>query len=344
MAILRARREAHMVCFHHIRTVHDSYRDHRVDRRRLRWPRRPDIAMTPAAVGIGVVVGLVVVAVAVHRRWRRTAAGGSRVNDAVISELIPPADATPGELGTVFFGETKYNQVSATVIDLAERGHLHAHALPSAIEGVTLSWLLEFHNGRDALRRYEEVLVDELGLRAEPQVFPTLTHGATTKIATAVHAEVVQRGWFVDDPTRARSHSYRGAGAGVLLGLVATFVLGALTTWAAVGLGLMLGSLIALTIADRSAVLTTEGHQLAARAHALRHGITQRPAHIESYCFSYAVALGVSTKFAAVLDARRAETPPWISDDNAPVTWGSVDDFALTARYGWALRCPAVRG
>lgn len=61
--------------------------------------------MTPAAVEIGIVVGLVVVAVAVHRRWRRTAAGGSRLNDAVISELIPPTDATPGELGTVIFGD-----------------------------------------------------------------------------------------------------------------------------------------------------------------------------------------------------------------------------------------------
>jgi len=107
--------------------------------------------MTPVTVLVGIVVALVVVAVAQHLRRRREAAGGSGIEGSQDFELTPVPGVTPGELGTVLFGETKYDQVSATVIDLAERGHLHARALPSAVDGVAVSWLLEFTPGHDSL-------------------------------------------------------------------------------------------------------------------------------------------------------------------------------------------------
>jgi len=65
--------------------------------------------------------------------------------------------------------------------------------------------------------------------------------------------------------------------------------------------------------------------------------VSLRPSQIEPRCFAHAVALGVSTTFATALDARRADTPDWITaDDTTAVTWTSVDDLALTSRYGWA--------
>jgi len=294
--------------------------------------------VTPGTVGVGLFMALLIGGGAVWQRRRRQAAGAVGIEGADDGvEFVPSLDATPGELGTVLAGGATYDQVSATVIDLAERGHLHARPLPSTLEGITLSWALELRTGQDDLRGYEDVLLDELGVRAGPQQFPSLTNRSAVRVAALLQAAVVQHGWFTDDPQKARSHAAAWAGTGLLAGLLTTIVLGVFTSWALVGLGVMVGSLLALAVAGREAVRTRQGQELTAHARALRRGLIHRPSQIEPRCFAHAVALGVSTTFATALDARRADTPGWVTaDDTSAVTWTSVDDLALTSRYGWA--------
>lgn len=300
-------------------------------------------ALTPGTVGVGLIVLLLTGGAAVWSRGRRTMAGAVVAEGADVT--VASLEATPGEMGTVLYGGATYDQVSATVIDLAERGHLHARPLPSSLDGITLSWALELRAGQNSLRDYENVLLDELGVRKGPQEFPCLTNRSVGRVAGILHGAVVKQGWFTDDPQRARAYAYIWAGTGLLTGGVATIVLGMFTTWGVVGLGLVAGSLVALTVAGRKAVLTREGQQLAIRACSLQDDLTKRPRHVEPRCFAHAVALGVSSTFAADLDARGADTPDWITaDDTIPITWTSVDDFALTARYGWGYSGSMIPG
>jgi len=215
--------------------------------------------VTPVTVGMGLFMALLIGGGAVWQRWRRQAGGAVGVQGADDGiEFVPSPKATPGELGTVLAGGATYEQVSATVIDLAERGHLQARPLPSTLEGITLSWALELRTGPDDLRGYEDVLLDELGVRAGPQQFPSLTNRSAARVAALLQAAVVRHGWFTDDPQKARSHAVAWAGAGLLAGLLTTIVLGVFTAWAMVGLGVMVGSLLALTVAGRAAVCSRE--------------------------------------------------------------------------------------
>ncbi len=79
--------------------------------------------------------------------------------------VAPPAGVAPGVLGTVF-GRARYEQVTATMLDFASRGHLRIARLPdpSGADDTTW-WQLQFTRGRDELRRCGQVLLEELGVR-----------------------------------------------------------------------------------------------------------------------------------------------------------------------------------
>jgi len=292
-------------------------------------------ALTPLTVGVGLVLAVVVAGAAVGCRHRRNAAGGGVPVDVGAVELVPPSEASPGELGTVLHGAARYEQVSATVLDLVRRGHLHLTP-NEVVDGADSEWELELGDGRDSLRGYEEVLLDELGVRTGPEIYPNLTKRSSAKVAAVLRTEVARRGWFTDDPARTQTAAYLAAGAGVLVGVLVTVSLAMLTTWAAVGLGLVLGSLLALTVARRSAVLTSEGQHLAAQALAVQRGLTQHARDIDARYFPYAVALGVSTKFAKSLAARGVAIPGWVTANGTdPITWTSMDTLALQgSRFG----------
>lgn len=122
------------------------------------------LSLTPPPFGVAVSVSLLVAGVAVYRRRRRNAVDSEGGGEVTEVKLAPPVVATPGELGTVLYGRAEYVQVSATVLDLAERGHLHVRPLTIPEDAEDCEWELELGTGRDALRGYEQVLLDELGV------------------------------------------------------------------------------------------------------------------------------------------------------------------------------------
>jgi len=294
------------------------------------------LSLTPATFGVGVSVSLLVAGVAVYRRRRRNAVGIEEGGEVAEVKLAPPIVATPGELGTVLYGRAEYVQVSATVLDLAERGHLHVRPLTIPEDVEDREWELELRAGRDALRGYEQILLDELGVRTGPERYPNLTNRSTRKVAAALYTEVARRGWFIDDPTRARRRAYGVASIEVLIGVLATIALAVFSTWAIIGLGFLLGSLGALAVANRGAVRTSEGQHLAADANAVRRGMSERTRDVDARYFAHAVALGMSAKLARSLRARGVEIPGWLTTTaTTSVTWTSIGALALQgSRYG----------
>ena len=212
--------------------------------------------------------------------------------------VAPPAGVAPGVLGTVVFGRARYEQVTATMLDFASRGHLRIARLPdpSGADDTTW-WQLQFTRGRDELRRCEQVLLDELGVRTGPERFPNLTNRSAGKVAGALEDEAAERGWLVDNPTRR----LRATLAAVLL-----------------------------TSRRRSLHRTEGGTELAERGEAFQSALYTHHREVDAEWYPHAVALGRSVEFARTLDARGDPTPQWLVDEQEPpLTWANVSDLAL---------------
>ncbi|GAB2932388.1 hypothetical protein GCM10027047_30890 [Rhodococcus aerolatus] len=152
-----------------------------------------------------------------------------------------PAAVPPGELGALVLPDAGYQQVTATLLDLARRGHLHLTLrLGGTGAGDTPWWTLTAADGEDELAAHERVLLHVVGVDAGDVRFPNLTRGAVARVVrplreaarahtgAAPEARALQRGiaqypgrvdarWFAHavaldvSPVLARSLDHRGA-------------------------------------------------------------------------------------------------------------------------------------
>ena len=80
--------------------------------------------------------------------------------------LTPPEDLRPAQLGIVLLGRVILGHISATLVDLAQRGFLRIEAIPGDGDP---DWLLtslrDQAAGRSVLLRFEATLLDGLFAR-----------------------------------------------------------------------------------------------------------------------------------------------------------------------------------
>ena len=238
----------------------------------------------------------------------------------------PPQGVSPGVLGTIVVGHAGYKQVTATMLDLASRGHLKITRLDP------IWWELEATRGRDELRGYEQVLVQELGVRSGPERFPSLTNRSSGKVVAALVAEAANGGWFAYDPARRRRTALLWCGAAALTALVGAVVLSAFLARGGYGFLLVVVAVLALLLATRrgSPRHTEDGEKLAERGLAFRDALDDHPREVDARWFPHAVALGRSAEFARVLAVRHEPLPQWVVAKNRPkLTWADISDLAL---------------
>ncbi len=237
----------------------------------------------------------------------------------------PPQGVSPGVLGTIVLGRAGYQQITATMLDLASRGHLKITRLD------LIWWELEAAGGRDELRDYEQVLMQELGVRTAPERFPNLTNRSSDKVAAALVAEAANGSWFAYDPARRRRTALLWCGAAALTALVGAVVLSAFLARGGYGF-LLVVALLALLLATRRGAprRTEDGEKLAERGLAFRDALDDHPRQIDGRWFPHAVALGRSAEFARVLAVRHEPIPQWVVAKNkSKLTWADISDLAL---------------
>lgn len=138
-------------------------------------------------------------------RVGRARVRGGEWNGTVAPRFTPPDGMTPGLAGTVIDGKAHAVDVSATLIDLAVRGHLRLVSVP-AEEGGEHDWRLERLTSPPA----DELLPFEYFLLAA--VFgqgPAVTIGqlkqrgfdlTMREAQIGLYREVVYRGWYTKHP------------------------------------------------------------------------------------------------------------------------------------------------
>lgn len=275
---------------------------------------------------------------AVHRRFGRDAAGGA--TPSLVGRFVPvgaresafelSGDIRPAEVGTLMDESVDPIDVTASVIDLAVRGHLVIEQLPRAGEFKATDWALARRGSEAALRPYERHLMDALAPVSGParplSDVAAALHAALPTIQSEMYDEVVNRGWFVARPDVVRRRWTRIGWVAVVLALIAAALLVAFTSFGLLALVLVglaagvgvLGQAMPARTASGSAALAGLG---VLRGALLTQPVDQMPRGREheelSQVLPYAVVLGGADRW---LDGLAAVDDPEL-DDRDELGW-----------------------
>ena len=205
-----------------------------------------------------------------HRKVGRDAAG--TVTPTRIAEFHPIADGQsefrvldavrPGHVGTVLDEHVDPVDITATVLDLAVRGHLRIHELDRTSAHAITDWSFERLSGNEPLAPYEKTLLDALA-PAEGTVtvsgLPTAVVPVIPQVQSELYDDVVSRGWFAHRPDTTRHAWTRLGWVALGVALVITILLAAFTTFGLAGVALVLVALGLVFVAAEMPSRTTAG-------------------------------------------------------------------------------------
>jgi uncharacterized protein (TIGR04222 family) len=281
-----------------------------------------------------------------HRRTGVDASTDGQVSKA--GEFVPTGagqsefrvveDIRPGHVGTVADERVDPIDVTATLVDLAVRGHLRITELPRPSEFARTDWELTRVSNPNAngLRPFESQLLDGIappGSSVKVSELPGRVHESIGGVQNALYDEVVSKGWYERRPDATRSRFTQLALSALIVSVVITGILAAFTTYGLVGLTLVVLSLGLIFVAQELPSRTTKGAALlgglrALRSDLLSHPTNQMPPGHElreiSEVLPYAIVLGGTDRWLdALVAADTNENPdpevlPWYS---GPENW-----------------------
>jgi hypothetical protein len=317
------------------------------------------VAPLPLALALGLLALGGVALYGLHRR-----AGVDRSPDGQISkpgDFVPTGagqsefrvvgDVRPGHVGTVADERVDPIDVTATLIDLAVRGHLVIDELPRESEFAPTDWEIRRIDGNDGLLPFEQQLLDGIAAPGSSVRVSDLAGKVQESIGgvqNALYDEMVSNGWFERRPDDTRNRWTQLALAALILSVVVTGVLAAFTTFGLVGLALIVLSLGLVFVAQEMPARTAKGTALlgglgALRSDLMSHPTNQMPPGGElreiSEVLPYAIVLGGSDRWLDAIVASDADEHP-DSDDlswyHGPENWhlrdlpDSIRNFVTT--------------
>lgn len=218
-----------------------------------RWTLDRAMSTEPAPL-IAALATLLLGAAVLFLLGRRLGAdAGGNADPAIVADFEPVAqgvsrftlkrDVRPGQIGTVLDERIDPVDVTATVLDLAVRGHLLITELPSANAHGQLDWRLDRREGGDELLDYERTLLDALApVGGAGTVVSQISEPVESVIPTVqdqLYANVVERGWFAHRPDATRNRWATIGWAALALAVVVFVLLLIFTKFGLLGLALI---------------------------------------------------------------------------------------------------------
>ena len=242
----------------------------------------------PLALALGLLALGGVALYGLHRR-----AGADRSSDGQIStagEFVPTGagrsefrvvgDVRPGHVGTVADERVDPIDVTATLVDLAVRGHLVIIELPRESEFARTDWEIRRVDGSPGVRPFEEQLLDGIaapGSSVRVSELASRVQESIGGVQNALYDEMVSNGWFERRPDDTRNRWTQLALAALIISVVVTGVLAAFTTFGLVGLALIAVSLGLVFVAQEMPARTPKGAALLGGLGALRSDLMSHP-------------------------------------------------------------------
>ncbi len=265
--------------------------------------------------------------------------------DTVMVRYEAPPGATPGEVGAIVDERVDLRDITATLVDLAVRGHIRIEQKENVVLGLFKTSEYSFHRLREKpatdLSLHEQLLIS--GLFADGDVVDLSDlrqefYRHIPGIKDAIFARMVQQGHLACDPGKVRS---KFAGLGVVF-MMLTVAVGVL--WAKV-IGAIFPHALAFPIvaAIVSCVLflifapampqrTKKGVELRAWARGFEEfvGRVERDTleraeakNLFESLLPYAMALGISNRWAKKFEGLYADPPSWYTGSHIGTSFSS---------------------
>ncbi|MFD0773032.1 DUF2207 domain-containing protein [Streptomonospora algeriensis] len=332
------------------------------------WSLQSAFAITPATatafgllllVPVGVLIALIRIRGRDERALRTEAAAGDSApvdasgagGEAGSVRFRPPDGVHPGQIGTLIDEQADVVDITATVVDLAVRGHLTIRELPHAQYSAT-DWRLDKAAGPvdDDLLGYERLLLDALFQHTHQVKLSELSRSGfperLAEVREELYRDMVRLKWFANKPNVERNR-WTTAGIGITaLGVVLTVLLAVATQWAFTALAVVIAGAAVTVGAQYMPAKTRQGsvvfaHTMGFRSYLLSAGAEDvPPAHrvsVFSRYLPYAVIFDTVDRWAAILASASSECAadglPWYI---GPDDWrmqdfaDSIRSFALT--------------
>ncbi len=246
------------------------------------------------------------------------------------SEFRVVGDVRPGHIGTVADERVDPIDITATLVDLAVRGHLVIIELPRASEFARTDWEIRRVDRReDNLRPFEQKLLEGIAAPGSSVRVSELAGRVQESIGgvqNALYDEMVSNGWFERRPDDARNRWTQLALAALIISVIVTVVLAAFTTFGLVGLALIALSLGLVFVAQETPARTPKGAALLGglgelRSDLMSHPTNQLPPGGElreiSEVLPYAIVLGGADRWLDAIVATDTDEHP----DSYDLSW-----------------------
>jgi len=302
----------------------------------------------PLAVAAGTVLLGALVLWLLHRRVGRDAL-------AVAPQLVAMFSPTgagqvsfttvdgirPGAIGTLVDERVDPIDITASVLDLAVRGHLLITELERESAHAPTQWTFSRRRHDGPLLDYERTLLDAIApVQGDPVLLTNLAGsvaGSIGQIQSELYEEVVDRGWFARRPDTTRSHWTAFGWVTVGLAIAATVALAAFTHFGLAGLVLVVLALGMIFLAQELPARTASGRAVLAGLDVLRGSLLTQPVEqlpladrLEqvSSLLPYAVVLGGRERWLQALADADDDDQPDSTDlgwYHGPSTWQLAD-------------------
>jgi len=301
-----------------------------------------DRAFSAAPLPLGLAAGLLVLGSlalwAAHRRLGGDAGVGLAPTPVAEFHPIGPGQSEfrvldgirPGEVGTLVDERVDPIDITATLLDLAVRGHLLITESAPADSHAPTEWTFSRRTSADPLLAYEHTLLDAVApVQGDAVKVSNLagTVGAVIgKIQSELYDEVVARGWFARRPDATRNRWGLIGWIGLAVAVVTTLLLAAFSRFGLLGLALIALALGLLFVAQEMPARTAAGTAVLGGLEALRGSLLTTPVDTLpagkglsqlSSILPYAIVVGGKDRWLQAV----AEADDDTSDDSTDLGW-----------------------
>ena len=251
------------------------------------------------------------------------------------------ADIRPGHIGTVVDEHVDPVDITATLLDLAMRGHVQITELPPSGPRAGLDWTLKRLPCTDELAPFEKTLLDAVA-PADGEAVPISKIGAPVAAAIPaiqdqLYQDVTARGWFARRPDQVRSRWHTFGWAVLALAAVALVLLVIFTRLGLLGLVLIVLAAGLLWLAHTMPRRTPAGVGVLRGLQVLSMALQSQPtdqvpkanAYAEiSSVLPYTVVLGGRERWLAALAA--ADDDPGVPDPDDLTWYAAPSDWSMS--------------
>lgn len=254
--------------------------------------------------------------------------GRGAVDAPVAVAFTPPKGARPGEIGVLVDSTANDVDITATIIDLAVRGHLRIDQQGKK------DWTFVRLTGRDQLNGYESYLLKKLFRKGSTVTTDDLKQKGYAGTVEGTRERLYKRvtdelQWFRRNPTHVRGGAVVGGlgliGVGAAVGFGLSFV-----GFGLLGLAGVICGIAMLMLSNRFGARTAEGSAVLAQAKGFELYLTTAEADqikfeegidVFSRYLPYAIVFGVAERWAKIFQDLAAQGR-YVADSSWYVGYG----------------------